>query len=426
MIKVSELIPALVVLITVPSIGQWITIPIGSTTIWWIVYALFLYSFLRYKKKVANNFPKYPQPIKLFLVWTVLSAIYGIFMADYYWDFKLLVNNLMTYLMGISYVYLCRPENISKISRSWTLFAIIAFWLFLPFMQLEAPGKFFFPFAFLLLFWPFYSNKWKFVILFFSFAIFIYGSLGARSTALRFGFTFLLSLSFLFINHISIKFIKWNTYILSMIPIVFLTLGITGVFNVWNIESYLGDSEVLVSDAYNDSSNNTKQENLKTDTRTFIYYETITSAIESNYVIQGHSLARGYLSPFFSWMCDEQFKGTAYHKGERQSSEVSILNIFTYMGLIGVLLYAFIFGAAIRNVFSKSKNKCMYIIALYVSFRWLFAWIEDFTRFDLNNIYLWVALSMCYSPFFLNMTDKDFKLWAKNIFNKPVSNISAR
>ena len=59
----------------------------------------------------------------------------------------------------------------------------------------------------------------------------------------------------------------------------------------------------------------------------------------------------------------------------------------------------------------------MYIIALYVSFRWAFAWMEDFTRFDLNNLYLWVILSMCYSPYFLQMTDGEFKLWAYNIFS---------
>ena len=414
--RLVNLIPFFVVLLSFPSVAQWVELPIGNTTVWWITEFLSLLAFYQFRKQYYRNF-EYPKTIKIFLIWVTISAIYGCYMADYYWDYKLLTNNLMIYLMGVSFFYLSVPENISKISRQWCCFAIVAFWFFLPFMQLEAPGKFLSPFAFLVIFWPFYEKKWRFVVIFFSLSVFVYGSLGARSTAIRFAFAILVSFVFLKIDILSLRVIKKVTCLLAAIPFFFLILGLTGVFNIWKMDDYLGDKEVLVAGSYTMAGNNTTSENLKSDTRSFLYEENIFSAIKHNHLIQGRSLARGYDSPSFSWAMDRQFAGTLYHKGERQSCEVSILNVFTYMGLIGVFLYGLIFFIAIRNVFRYSNNKCMFIIAFYVSFRWAFAWMEDFTRFDLNNLYLWVILSMCYSPYFLQMTDGEFKSWAHNIFS---------
>lgn len=410
-----KLIPILVVILTFPSIGQWVNLPIGYTTVWWITDIITLYAFFIYKKNFFYN-TQFPIAIKCFLIWVTVSAVYGFFMADYYWDYKLLLNNLMIYLMGLSFFFLSIPENILQISQRWCYFAIVAFWFILPFMQFEAPGKFLAPFAFFLLFWPFYTTKWKFIVIFFSLAIIIYGSLGARSTVVRFSFSFITSIIFLMMNQISLNVIKKITYLLMISPCILFILGISGIFNIWNFNHYLGNEEILVKGSFSTTEKDAVKENLKTDTRTFLYEETILSAVKNNYVIQGRSLSRGYDSPFFSWMIDFQLYGTQYHKGERPSSEVAILNIFTYMGLIGVFLYGFIFFSAIRNVFQNANNKCLYIIAMYVAFRWTFAWMEDFTRFDLNNLYLWVMISMCFSPYFLQMSDDDFKIWASNIF----------
>ena len=81
---------------------------------------------------------------------------------------------------------------------------------------------------------------------------------------------------------------------------------------------------------------------------------------------------------------------------ERQSCEVSILNIFNYFGLIGVTLYCFIFLQASFLAIYKSRNRIIPVIGLYISFRWLFAFIEDFSRFDLNYMFLWLMIGMCY------------------------------
>lgn len=416
MVCLNKLIPILVILLTLPSISQWVDLSLGNTTVWWGVNFITLYAFYKFREKCSIE-KNYPNAIKFFLIWVVISAIYGCFMADYYWDYKQLITNIMIYLMGMSFFYFSEPENVSQMSRLWCIFAVVAFWFFLPFMQMEAPGKFLSPFAFLAIFWPLYSKKWQIIVIFFSLAIILFGSLGARSSIIRIASALCISVFFLKSDYVSLRMIKLVTYFLVISPCVLLVLGITGIFNVWNMNDYLGDDEILVKNAYSMAENDALKENLKSDTRTFLYEETILSAIKYNYVIQGRSLARGYESPFFSWMVEDSFHGSQYHKGERQSCEVSILNVFTYMGLIGVLLYGLIFFSAIRNVFQNANSRYMYFLALYVAFRWVLAWIEEFTRFDLNNLYLWVALSMCYSPYFLKMTDCEFKTWAYNIFS---------
>ena len=181
---------------------------------------------------------------------------------------------------------------------------------------------------------------------------------------------------------------------------ILFVLGITGTFNIFQIEQELG-----LEDKYTMKSNEDEYSVL-VDTRTFLYVEEIESALKHNYVFQGRSITRGYDSLAFGEGIDKALKTK---RGERQSCETSILNIFNYFGLIGVFIYFIIFASASYKAIYQSNNRYIPIIGLYVAFRWLFAWIEDFSRFDLNYLFLWIMIGICYSPIFRNMTDSDVK-----------------
>lgn len=372
---------------------------------WWIIETLTIILFETYRRKVLSRDVKFPLPVKVYYGYVLFAAVYGIFMSDGYWDYKFLVHNLIIYSICLSYSYLCVPNNISQMSYKWCKMGIIGIWLLLPVMQLEAIGKFLVPFSFLVILWPLYKGQWKYVVLFFAAAVFLFGTLAARSTAMRFAAGFLFSFFFIFPKLISVKYMKLACGVLLIVPFVLFYLGVTGVFNIWNLEENASSVELTAKGSFDESSD----ENLKADTRTFIYYETITSALKYNYVIQGHSLARGYESPFFA-------DTDLLSRGERASCEVAVLNIFTRMGIIGVVLYFSLFVGAIVNVFKHSKNKYLYVFALYMAFRWCFSWMEDIARFDLMNLYIWVVFSMCYSPYFINMSDEEFENWARGIF----------
>jgi hypothetical protein len=185
-------------------------------------------------------------------------------------------------------------------------------------------------------------------------------------------------------------------------------MGITGFFNVFKFKEYLPkDWNYEIDGGYNSD----KVERLDRDTRTFIYEEAISSAISQNYVIQGHSLARGYTSKVFAFM-------DLHGRGERASSEVGIVNIFTYFGMLGVFTYFGIFLSATYQAIYKSNNIYMKVVGFYVTFRWFFAWIEDFSRFNLNYLFLWIMIAMCFSLQFRSMNNRQFEIWVRSTLSK--------
>jgi hypothetical protein len=131
----------------------------------------------------------------------------------------------------------------------------------------------------------------------------------------------------------------------------------------------------------------------------------------------GRTPARGNDSEHFGLFAFEELKTGRY---ERYVNEVSILNIFTWTGLIGVVLYFMIFFKSVYLAIYKSNNFFMKVVGLYVMFRWMYAWVEDFNRFDIMNIVLWMLIAMCYSEQFRNMSDSEFKSWLNSIFKRKI------
>lgn len=139
---------------------------------------------------------------------------------------------------------------------------------------------------------------------------------------------------------------------------------------------------------------------MSADTRTGLYENVIASAVLNEYIIQGRTPARGYDSTNFTVMF-----------ADRGASEVSIHNIFTYYGLIGTVLYFLIFYIASWRAIFQSRNRYIPILGIFVSFRWIYAWIEDFSVFDIGYVFLWVMIAMCMSSRFRYMSDGEFRYW---------------
>lgn len=134
------------------------------------------------------------------------------------------------------------------------------------------------------------------------------------------------------------KYTKHLTIFLWALPIILFILGVTNTFNIFNI-----DEEFKLSTKYEFLSNwGDNNSSFIEDTRTPVYKDIIMPAIKENYYIEGHSLARGYPSLMFGELTAEALGGN-FLEGERSRSEISILNVFTYMGILGVLSYMSIF-----------------------------------------------------------------------------------
>lgn len=403
--KTSKIIPYLIIIITFPSITQWLYINTDNlTALWWILFSAIIFIFIY----ARNNFRGQPLPvvIKFFTYLVFFESIYGIFLSDGYWDYKSLINNLFTYLLPLSFFVFSIPQILSTTIKKWIKFALPAFFVFLPIMQPEAPGKYLIPIMFVVLFLKPIPIRYKWVIiLFFSF-IFIYGSLGARSSVIKYSVSLLMGLCFYSNIYKKNLLLKIAHISLMILPFILIIVGVLGIFNIFKIDEYLPKiSGIEVENSYDKN----EKEDISSDTRTFIYEEGISSALKNNYVLQGHSLARGYTSMSFA---ETDF----YKRGERYDSEVSIINIFTHMGLVGVIIYFSIFWTASYKAIYKSRNMYIKMLGIYICFRWVFAWIEDFNRFDLNYLFVWIMISMCFSNQFRQMNDRKFERWVKSIF----------
>ena len=103
-------------------------------------------------------------------------------------------------------------------------------------------------------------------------------------------------------------------------------------------------------------------------------------------------------------------------RGERLGSEVSILNVFTWTGLIGVVLYFLIFYQASYLAINQSNNIFSQLLGLFIAFRWAYAWVEDFNNFNLFYFMLWLMIGLCFSIAFRKMSNSEVERWIRSVF----------
>ena len=132
-------------------------------------------------------------------------------------------------------------------------------------------------------------------------------------------------------------------------------------------------------------------------------------------VLYGRTPARGNDSKSFGTFNSEILRTGKY---ERFKNEVCHLNIFTWLGIIGIILYSSIYFVSSYRAVFNSRNKYIQFIGLLISFHWAYGWIEDINNFDILTISLWMMIAMGLSYEYRQMSNKAFKLWARNIFIK--------
>ena len=411
-----ELLASCIVLITLISVNQWSTFPIGNTFTNWILYSICFFLIFRLQKNYhlpINN--QYFTPIYIYLIWITICILRGFFLAEYYWDFKNLLSSGFALFLAYSVFIFTNPALIWQILRTWIKYSIPLFGVIILFIPTDSYGFFLIPISFFTIFYTSLETRWKFIFLGISIFI-IFADFDARSNGIKFTIPFIFSLLFYFKGFLNSKVYRLTFKIIFIVPIILLVLGLTQTFNVFQLEQY-------ISGDYSESKivNGEKQViNLKADTRTFLYEEVINSAIKHQYLWIGRTPARGNDSELFGSYMAENLGTSRY---ERYGNEVSMLNIFTWIGLIGVILYTWIFYRAAYLAITQSNNHYLKILGIYIAFRYVFCWIEDVNRFDINNVMLWIMICICYSYQFRRMTDGDFKTWLHSILNQKILNI---
>ena len=400
----------LTIAISCISINQWSEVPIGNTTTTWILCFLYLLVIRVYITRHKGLF--WSSDYKccaIFLCWAFINSIRGAFIAENYWEYKQLVTGVLMCSLPL-FVYIFQSPQIDAfILRKWNKWMLLLFIVF--FIWVCNPSCYFFLLPFFLLyacFWLDLPTKWKCVV-FIMIILFCLG-LDTRSNIIKVATSVCVAIGMHFrfyITRFMLRLFHWAMYGL---PLVFLALAYWGNFNVLSDVSSSNEGKMTTASA--DGT-----ENVASDTRSFIYYEVLEYALEKGYTIWGNTPARGNYSYTFFVKNKNTFENMN-GKNERHANELVHLNIFTWLGIIGVVLYSLIYMRSSYMAVYHSKSLYIKMIGVTVAFHWAFGWIEDFNSFTVQNMWLWMMIAMGLSPQFREMNDQQFREWFKSIFRQ--------
>lgn len=399
------------IVVALLSPAQFCRIPIGNTFVNWFfsfcVLLLVPYISKRYtpKRNSADYFF-----VKCFLVWALIGAIRGAFIAENYWEYKNMISGVLCCSIPALTFAFC-PSVLQRFYRLWLKICVPAFFLFYLWMVTPGEVNFYLGPVFVIgCFLPYMPRKWRYIIGFLL-AFMLVADLGGRSQVLKAFLAICFSMLCIFRKFVSDGMLRIAHWLCYVSAIVLLVLGITGTFNIFtDMDSNSGkyvEKKVVNGELVEDD--------LAADTRTFIYVEVLQSALDHDYVLFGRSLARGNDSYSFGSFMAEELKTGKY---ERYQNELCHLNIFTWLGVIGALLYSLIYFRSSYLALYRSNSYFIKLIGVFIAFHWAYGWVEDATKFDILNISLWSAISMGLSSQFRAMSDKEFLKWFEGVFKK--------
>jgi len=301
--------------------------------------------------------------------------------------------------------------TLNKVLRIYTKYGLL---LFVPLAFIMSKGAYGFYLSLivlLLLAVPYFKLRWKF--LFVSLGVLCtFADLGTRSSVIKYGMCLLILPVYSLINKVPRISLEILRKLLFVLPLFLFFLGVTGQFNVFRMDDYLGDG--------NGTMTTSSGENLKEDTRTGLYVEVLQTAQKYNTWWLGRTPARGNETELFSDLA------LITGRTERLANEVGVLNIFTWTGLVGVFLYQMCFYRASWLALNRSSNRYMKWLGLIVAMRWCYSWVEDITMMHIGFVTLWLMIGMCYSDRLRAMTDEMIGDWFRSILmpEEPLENAS--
>ena len=393
------------------SIQRFATFPMGTTTIWWavefiVVLVLIWSRYIYFDRINQRNF----KILNWYMYWVIFCILRGFFMAENYWDFKSLIGNTFALLVPLIAFTATRNERLQSIFSFYVKVGLPLSLLILPFFGIGVWGWYLFPVSFFMLFFPLVKFNWR-VIIFAISLVAMLGDITVRSHVFKYGIPILLMgvyyLKSLFVID---KLFEVARKIFIILPWFFFVLAVAGIFNVFKIDEYIKSNKLEYK---GDTEKEGYQQSLNSDSRTFIYEEVLESAIKYEYWVLGRTPARGNETIFFADFFEE-ISG----KAERYKNEANVPNVFTWMGIVGLFLYFLIFYKASYLAINRSNNFFSKIIGLFVAFRWMYSWVEDYYSFGMNEFIIWVMIGICLSESFRNMSDSEVKLWIRGIFDK--------
>ena len=410
--RLSNIAPTSLVIICILTIISYTKLDLQVPTyLYWFISFNILLFFI-----ILPYFSVKKKPLillKILLLYYFYSIIRGFFIAESYWDYKGLISNSFALLLPVIAQTAINKKILRDIYAYYLKYGLFLIFIIFPFIRTDSYGFYLAPLSPLILFIPILARPWLFVM--FSLALFtVFIDLTARSNIIKFVVPIVL-LSFYYIPIFRNKgFMGIIRNVFFIFPFLFLFLALSDTFNIFKLEDYIDYNITTISTNIGEKP---VKEDLRADTRTSLYIEVLQTAKKHNSWLIGRSPARGNETVLFG---EEMKKITG--RAERLGNEVAILNIFTWTGLVGVILYMLVFYQASFLAVNRSNNIFSQILGVYIAFRWFYAWVEDANYFTSNTFTLWLVIGLCYSDEFRKMSNLEVKLWVRGISFKQSGN----
>ena len=353
---------------------------------WGSVFLLiFLYFAANWQSNVKGGFVKVLY--KIFLLIVALALIRSILhvhgVKGFFWLIFDSYNGLSLF-PALFFIIGCNSKYFALTNNLLSVFCFLTFLITLFFIKsFELAVFILMPIFYVIVTYPLQSPG-KRILTFIIAATIISVSLTHRAGMMRIIISYFIVVIYYLI--LKIKINKTLLYIIIfsvlMIPFYFLYRGMTG-YNVF--------TEVL-----GEQTEDYSEQNLRIDTRTFLYSEVFQDLKFSEALVVGKGIDGGYSS-------------VSFQTSNRKGVEVGFLQILLKTGIIGFLLYFILIFSAIFKALGKSNNIYLKCLGILLSSYVLMFFIENVLAFDLLNIVIWLVIGMCHSKELLRLNDHEIK-----------------
>lgn len=363
--------------------------------------------YISYKSK--DSAPCNNTFLKVWIIYIIFQLIIGLFYINNYYVARMYLRNSLTLLCCYSIYLFSYPKYLFQCLHTWYKYFIPIFVICV--IPVAIPETYF---HFLI---PLYIGliliralPFKHQVLILIVAIFFMGGLLSRSNLIKI-IIFSIIGYVTYSKYITKKIAKLICAFLISCPLLLFILGISGFFNVFDMESYMGNYDVEMS--YTSEGEERGRSMIK-DTRTFVYAELLESTIENDSWLLGRHPSRGYTSIKYQ---DELDENSGMFNTERMNVEVGILGIYLWTGIIGYLIYSAFFFNSIFSSINRTNNHYILSLAIALSFIYAFSFVEFTCAPHIMYIMTFIYLGICNSKAFLNMSNDEFKIFIKKIFS---------
>jgi len=380
-------------------INSFIGVSNGSTNVLALLNILTAVGLLLlcYKSKLKNKMPHLAWlAFYAFMAWNVFQFTRGVFNAQDYWDWKvLLLSYSFSIIIPLAIVVGLNYRLNIKLFRFILRILFVFGFAIIPLAlatDFELYARVVMAVSLFILFIPWLPYKWKLLVVVVAVTS-VFMDFSYRINAIKIIFSFLLIFIYFNRKFIGQKILNSSALLLFILPLMLFTLGVTGQFNLF--QDNIIDVTVHTGSNYSD-----KSVNLSGDTRTFLFQEVFYSMLkkDSSFVI-GEGGGSAYESPFFA-IYDLNDRG-------RYGTEVGFINAVLYSGTIGVFLYMLMLALATYYAINKSNNYSCKLLGLWVAFHWVVFFIEDRTLMTMNFYFIWLAIGLCLSNQYRALSDRD-------------------